>query len=177
MSRIGKNPVKVPETVEVTLNGLSLSVKGKKGQLSNSFSRFVSISYDGSQISVSAVDDSSFSRAQFGLTRTLIKNMVEGVSNGFSIALDIEGVGFRSTVEKGFVRLFLGFSHEIFVQIPSGVTVASSKPTELIIEGYDKQVVGQFAAKIRSIRPPEPYKGKGVRYRNEVVLRKEGKKK
>lgn len=177
MSRIGKLPVEITSGVNVALTGNHVVVTGAKGKLEHSFPTEVSISQEGSALKVIPQDKSDRSRAMWGLSRTLLKNMVEGVSKGFVVYLDVNGVGFRAMSDGSILTLFLGFSHEIKFVIPQGIEIKTPKPTEIEIHGFDKKLVGQVAAEIRSLRKPEPYKGKGVKYREEVIRRKEGKKK
>lgn len=177
MSRVGKLPVSIPSGVSVNIDGNNVTVSGPKGKLDHCFPAEVSISTSDNNIIVSPLSKNDRSRAMWGLSRTLINNMVEGVSKGFVVQLDVNGVGYRASSDKGILTLFLGFSHEIKYIIPEGVEIKTPKPTEVEIHGFDKKLVGQIAAEIRSLRKPEPYKGKGVKYRNEVVRRKEGKKK
>ncbi len=177
MSRVGKNPVTVPSGVELKIDGGVVTAKGKLGQLSFEFSDLVSVSFDDGQVTVQPANDSKKARALWGTTRARIANLVEGVSEGFKKDLEIVGVGYRAAVQGNSLNLQLGFSHDVNYPIPEGITIKCAKPTEIEITGADKQKVGQVAAEIRAYRPPEPYKGKGVRYANEYILRKEGKKK
>ncbi len=177
MSRIGKQPIVVPNGTTVTLDGQTVKVKGPKGELSRTFSELISISSDGEQLSVERVSDDRQARALHGLVRSLVQNMVTGVTDGFQKDLDIVGVGYRAAMKGNALSLQLGLSHDVDIDPPAGVSFAVPKQTEIKIAGIDKQVVGEVAAKIRKIRPPEPYKGKGVRYAGETVRRKEGKKK
>lgn len=177
MSRIGKQIIKVPEGVEITVNGNSIKVKGPKGQLEYTFSPTISVSYKDGQIQVKRSSDDPAERSLHGLTRALIQNMIKGVSNGFEKKLEIIGVGYRAQVSGKKLTLNLGFSHPVDLQIPEtiSVTMDPEQKNVLIISGVDKQAVGQFAANIRGFRPPEPYKGKGIRYTDEYVPRKAGK--
>ena len=177
MSRIGKNPVAVPNGVEVKLDGQDLTVKGKNGVLSMTYVDVIEAVYEDNQIVVRPRDDSREGRIMWGMQRTLTQNLVTGVSEGFTVELEINGVGYRAAVQGREVVLQLGFSHEIRHPIPDGVEVKCEKPTSIKISGADKQVVGQCAAEIRAYRPPEPFKGKGVKYAHETIFRKEGKKK
>lgn len=177
MSRIGKNPVAVPNGVEVKLDGQDLTVKGKNGVLSMTYVDVIEAVYEDNQIIVRPRDDSREGRIMWGMQRTLTQNLVTGVSEGFTVELEINGVGYRAAVQGREVVLQLGFSHEIRHPIPDGVEVKCEKPTSIKISGADKQVVGQCAAEIRAYRPPEPFKGKGVKYAHETIFRKEGKKK
>lgn len=177
MSRIGKLPITVPDGVEVQLEGQTIRVKGKKGELSFTFQDSVLVTQEGNQLIVKRKDDSPQSRAFHGLTRALLQNMVTGVSQGFEKRLEIIGVGYRAQISGKKLTLSLGFSHPVELQAPEGIEMEMDKEAKntLIIRGYDKQVVGEFAANIRKFRPPEPYKGKGVRYVGEYVARKAGK--
>ena len=177
MSRVGKNPVSVPSGVEVTLAGNMISAKGKLGVQEMPLSDIVTVEQSDGQITVSPRDESKKSRAMWGTTRALIQNLVTGVSEGFTVHLDIVGVGYRAAVQGSNLQLQLGFSHDVIYPVPEGLTVKCETPTTIAISGASKQRVGQMASEIRAYRPPEPYKGKGVKYRDETVLRKEGKKK
>lgn len=177
MSRIGKQPVEMPAGVTATLNGMELTVKGPKGELSLTFVKEVKPALDGTIFSLSTVDDSQRARAMWGMQRTLVANLVEGVVNGYEKNLELHGVGYRASMKGTNLGLLLGFSHDVTYTPPAGITITVAKPTQIKISGIEKQVVGQTAAEIRSYRPPEPYKGKGVRYVGEYVRRKEGKKK
>jgi large subunit ribosomal protein L6 len=176
MSRIGKAPILLPNGVEVGISGKSIEVKGPKGSLDFEVPGSISVRQDGDQIYVERPDDERTNRALHGLTRSLINNMVIGVSEGFSKELEIIGVGYRAQAKgQSSLELQLGFSHPISVEAPEGVSFDVPEPTRIIISGIDKQIVGQVAADIRSYRKPEPYKGKGVRYLGEHVVRKAGK--
>ena len=176
MSRIGKAPILVPNGVEVGISGKSIEVKGPKGSLDFEVPGSISVRQDGDQIYVERPDDERTNRALHGLTRSLINNMVIGVSEGFSKELEIIGVGYRAQAKgQSSLELQLGFSHPISVDAPEGVSFDVPEPTRIIVSGIDKQIVGQVAADIRSYRKPEPYKGKGVRYLGEHVVRKAGK--
>ncbi|VAW36900.1 LSU ribosomal protein L6p (L9e) [hydrothermal vent metagenome] len=175
MSRIGKEPIEVPAGASVSLKGNTIEAKGPEGALSIDFNDDVSVAVDGNTITVTRRDDSLKARQLHGLTRTLISNMVNGVVKAFEKKLDIVGVGYKAAVEGGIVNLALGFSHPIHYDIPAGIKVSVDKQTLVTIKGADKQLVGQVAADIRSYRPPEPYKGKGVKYIDEVIRRKAGK--
>ncbi len=178
MSRIGKHPIAVPAGVEVTLDHQAVTVKGKLGQLREQLPDEVDVALDDGAVKVSPRDpEDQRSRAMWGLARTLVANMVEGVSNGFTRKLEIAGVGYRASVDGKILNLQLGFSHDIKVAIPPDIEIKAESPTALTISGASKQRVGQLAAEIRGFRPPEPYKGKGVRHAGEHILRKEGKKK
>lgn len=177
MSRIGKKPVAVPNGVEVSLNGQHVAVKGPKGALDATLSQHVSVVQDDAGLLVSPVDKSQTARSYWGLSRSLIENLVVGVSEGFNRKLILQGVGYRAQVQGQNLKLALGFSHDVDFPVPEGISVECPSQTEIIVSGIDKQKVGQVASEIRSYRPPEPYKGKGVRYEGEYVFRKEGKKK
>ena len=177
MSRIGKKPVAVPAGVTVTLEGQTIAVKGPKGQLSWTVIDDVLVRHENGEITLSPRDDSQRARGMWGLSRTLVDNMVHGVTQGFEQKLELVGVGYRAALKGDALSLQLGFSHDVEVAPPAGVSFVVPKQTEITISGIDKQAVGEIAAKIRRIRPPEPYKGKGVRYAGEKVRRKEGKKK
>ena len=177
MSRIGQNPVAIPSGVTVELNGQELKAKGPKGELAMTFVDEVEAKREDDNIIVLPRGKTKRDRMMWGMQRTLANNIVVGVSEGFTIELEIIGVGYRAAVEGKNVNLQLGFSHDVLHPIPEGVTVTCPKPTSVVISGADRQVVGQVAAEIRSYRKPEPYKGKGVRYLGEQVYRKEGKKK
>lgn len=177
MSRVGKTPVEIPQGVEVQLSDSEVSAKGKNGQLSVPLNSLVVVKKEENVVHVAPVSNSRESRSMWGTMQRLITNIVIGVSEGFSKELEIQGVGYRASLSGKTLKLQLGFSHDIDLVIPEGLTVKCAKPTEIEISGANKKDVGDFAAKIRSFRPPEPYKGKGVRYKDEVILRKEGKKK
>jgi len=177
MSRVANNPVTVPANVSVNLSGRTLTVKGIKGELDFTFSDTVDLNIEENRIKVRAIDQSKGSDAMAGTTRALVNNMVAGVSDGFVKSLTLVGVGYRAQVSGKTLNLTLGFSHPVEYEIPTGITIETPSQTEVIVKGIDKQKVGQVAAKIRAYRPPEPYKGKGVRYSDEHVVRKEAKKK
>ena len=177
MSRIGKHPVPIPSDVEVQLSGQTLTTKGRLGSLSLVVSNEVTASITEGAVSIAPKSDTKQSRAMWGTTRALVSNMVTGVSTGFSRNLEIVGVGYRAAVQGNTLNLQLGYSHDIPFPIPADVRIACERPTVVTVNGADRQRVGQVAAEIRSYRPPEPYKGKGIRYANETVRRKEGKKK
>lgn len=177
MSRIGKNPVKVPSGVTVEVAGNTVKVKGKLGELSETLANDVTVTYQENLVHVKPVNDSKRARQMWGMSRTKVSNLVEGVSAGFKKQLDISGVGYRAAVQGKNLVLQLGFSHEVVYPAPAGIKITCPEQTQIIIEGIDKQLVGQVAAEIRAYRGPEPYKGKGVRYAGEYILRKEGKKK
>ena len=177
MSRIGKKAVEVPSGVNVDLDGRTINVKGPKGQLSQRLPEEIKVSQADGQLSFAPRDDSQRAAAMWGLSRTLVGNMVEGVTKGFERKLELVGVGYRATMKGSNLSLQLGYSHDIEMPPPAGVSFTVPKQTEIIVSGIDKQAVGEIAARIRKHRPPEPYKGKGVRYAGERVRRKEGKKK
>jgi len=174
MSRVAKNPINVPAGVAINIDGLQLSVKGPKGTLALELHSTITLSEEGGEYMVKPVDDKSFAMA--GTFRSLIGNMITGVSEGFQKSLKLVGVGYRAQVQGKTLNLALGFSHPIEFATPEGITIETPSQTEIIVSGCDKQKVGQIAAEIRSYRPPEPYKGKGVRYADERVVRKEAKK-
>ncbi|WP_397422263.1 50S ribosomal protein L6 [Phenylobacterium sp.] len=177
MSRIGKKAVAVPTGVTVTIDGQTVTVKGPKGQLSWTVAEEIEVKQEGGELTLSKRQDTTRAQAMWGLSRTLVANMVHGVTEGFERTLELVGVGYRAAMKGTALSMQLGFSHDVDIQAPNGVTFAVPKQTEVKISGIDKQVVGEIAAQIRRIRPPEPYKGKGVRYQGETVRRKEGKKK
>jgi len=177
MSRIGKKPVPVPSGVEVTISGQTVSAKGAKGTLGVVLSDYVTVSQSDDGITVTPINKTQTARSFWGLSRTLVSNLVTGVSEGFSSKLELQGVGYRAQMQGNSLKMTLGFSHDVIFDIPEGIKIETPSQTEVVVSGIDKQVVGQVAAKIRSYRPPEPYKGKGVRYAGEYVFRKEGKKK
>lgn len=177
MSRIGKLPVPIPAGVSVALEGQTVKVKGRLGELVQTLPREVEARLDKGAVVVRPRDDSKRARAMWGLSRALIANMVTGVSQGFTRELEISGVGYRAQAEGRLLSLQLGFSHDIKYAVPPDIEIATPQPTRIVVKGADKQRVGQVAAEIRAFRKPEPYKGKGIRYSDEVILRKEGKKK
>jgi large subunit ribosomal protein L6 len=177
MSRVAKNPVIIPPGVEVTFRGQDITVKGKEGSLQFCVDPAVQIKQEGPTLTVVPLDSSKRAGALAGTTRSLVNNMVLGVNQGFQKKLQLVGVGYRAELKGQVLNLALGFSHPIVFPIPEGLTIQTLSPTEVMIKGPNKQVVGQVAANIRAYRPPEPYKGKGVRYADEVVIRKEAKKK
>jgi large subunit ribosomal protein L6 len=176
MSRIGRKPVDVPDAVTVTIAPGNIAVKGPKGELTQTYSQDMKVSQDANAILVSRPTDRGEHRALHGLTRSLIANMVEGVTDGFEKRLEIQGVGYRAALKGKNLELALGFSHPVSIEAPEGIEFEVPQPTEIIVRGIDKQLVGQVAADIRKRRKPEPYKGKGIRYRGEQVLRKVGKR-
>lgn len=177
MSRIGKKPVALPKGVTATVEGQTVKVKGPKGELKVTLAPEVEVSLGANGVSVQPRQNMERAPAMWGLSRSLVNNLVVGVTTGFSSKLEIQGVGYRAAVQGKNLNLQLGFSHDVAYPIPSGIAITAEKPTMLTITGIDKQLVGQVAAEIRSYRRPEPYKGKGVRYEGEYVRRKEGKKK
>lgn len=177
MSRVGKYPVSIPEGVNVNINGQDVIVKGKNGELSAKVSSQVGAKVEDNKIVVSPADNSKKARALWGTSRSILSNLVKGVSEGFTINLEVNGVGYRCQVQGNTLVMQLGFSHEVRFPIPAGITIKCEKPTLVSISGADKQAVGQVASNIRKYRLPEPYKGKGIKYENEQILRKEGKKK
>lgn len=177
MSRVANSPVEVPAGVTVNLNGQEISVKGSNGTLAHSIHSSVEVTQDGSVLKVAARDGAKQSRALAGTTRALVSNMVEGAGKGFERKLVLQGVGYRAKAAGKTVDLTLGFSHPVVYNLPEGVTAESPSQTEIVLKSADKQLLGQVAAEIRAYRPPEPYKGKGVRYADEHVRRKEAKKK
>ena len=177
MSRIGKHPVPVPAGVDVTVDGQTVTAKGKLGQLSFVVIDDISAKLEDGKVVVAPKADTRRARTQWGTARTQVSNLIEGVSKGFTVNLEINGVGYRAAVQGSDLVLQLGYSHDIKYPIPEGITIKAEKPTAISIFGRDRQKVGQVAAEIRGFRKPEPYKGKGIKYGTEVVLRKEGKKK
>ena len=175
MSRIGNKPVAIPAGVEVTINGSVVTVKGPKGTLTKEFNSRMAIAQEGAEIIVKRPDDENLNKSLHGLTRTLINNMVVGVTEGFSKELEVNGVGFRCQKSGKDVTMNLGYSHPVIVSDTEDVTLEVPAPNKIIVKGIDKQKVGQMASEIRGKRPPEPYKGKGIKYANEVIRRKEGK--
>lgn len=177
MSKVGKKPVDIPAGVTPRVDGQNVSIKGPKGELSFVVPTDVAVKLEGNQIMVDPRNDSKKARALWGTSRAIINNLAIGVSKGFERKLEITGVGYKAAAQGKSVNLSLGYSHEVIYQVPAGITIATPKPTEIVINGIDKQVVGQVAAEIRAYRAPEPYKGKGVKYEGEFIFRKEGKKK
>ena len=175
MSRIGKNPVPLPDKVTVSLDGLTVKVKGPKGELERTLPEGVSVSQEENNIVVTPSTTKRFSRERHGLCRTLVANMVEGVSNGYSKSLEIVGVGSRAQVKGKTLVVSAGYSHPVEMEPPDGITFKVENNTKVIVSGIDKELVGNEAAKVRAIRPPEPYKGKGIKYEGERILRKAGK--
>jgi large subunit ribosomal protein L6 len=177
MSRIGKKAVSVPKGVTASVSGQKVSMKGPKGELSFVASDDIAVSMDNGAVAVQPRDQSKIARSAWGMSRTMVSNLIEGVTKGFERRLEINGVGYRAAVQGKSLQLSLGYSHEVAFPIPAGITIATPKPTEIVVSGIDKQQVGQVAAEIRQFRSPEPYKGKGVKYAEEKIFRKEGKKK
>jgi large subunit ribosomal protein L6 len=177
MSRIGKKPIAIPGGVTVTIDGQTVSAKGPKGALSWTVVDEIVLKHESGELSLTPRDESTRARAMWGLSRTLLGNMVHGVSQGYEEVLELVGVGYRAAMKGQALSMQLGFSHDVDIPPPAGITFTVPRQTEIRITGIDKQAVGQLAAQIRQIRPPEPYKGKGVRYSGEKVRRKEGKKK
>ena len=177
MSRIGKKPVAIPSGVTANIENGTLSVKGPKGTLSLGLSDLIDYKVEGSEISVTPANDTKQARSFWGMQRTLVSNLVEGVTEGFTKVLQITGVGYRAQAQGNKLKLQLGYSHDVDLDVPQGVEVKTPDQTTVEISGIDKQAVGQFAAEIRRWRKPEPYKGKGIKYRGEYIFRKEGKKK
>jgi large subunit ribosomal protein L6 len=175
MSRIGKLPVSIPSGVTVTVEANSVKVKGPKGELTHRLPAGISVDRADSTLNVTRVSDESNYKALHGLTRSLIANMVEGVTKGYQKQLEITGVGYKAEVRPYGLQLALGFSHSIEFRAPAGIKLTAPQPTQIVIDGADKAVVGQVAAELRGLRPPEPYKGKGIRYAGEVIRRKAGK--
>jgi large subunit ribosomal protein L6 len=177
MSRVGKYPVQVPAGVQVALQGRTITAKGRNGELKLDLTDDVDVKVESSQVAVAPKGGDRRSRTMWGTTRSLIQSMVTGVSTGFTKSMEITGTGYRAAVQGSDLVLNLGYSHEIRYPVPKGIKITCERPTSVKVEGADKRQVGQVAAEIRAYRGPEPYKGKGVRYDNEVILRKEGKKK
>jgi large subunit ribosomal protein L6 len=177
MSRIGKKPVTLPKGVSATVDGQQVSVKGPKGTLGFLAADDIEVTMEDGHLAVAPRDQSKKARAAWGMSRTMVANLIAGVTGGFERRLEINGVGYRAAVQGTDLQLNLGYSHEVKYPIPSDIKIVCPKPTEIVISGIDKQKVGQVAAEIREFRPPEPYKGKGVKYADEHIFRKEGKKK
>jgi large subunit ribosomal protein L6 len=175
MSRIGKRPIAIPPKVEISVNGQAVSVKGPKGDLSRVLPTLITVTQEGEQIQVVRNNESRKARERHGLCRTLVANMVEGVSKGFEKKLEIQGVGYRAQAQGSKLTLNVGYSKPVEMEMPEGISVAVNNNTEVVITGIDKELVGNVAAKIRAVRPPEVYKGKGIRYAGEYVRRKVGK--
>lgn len=177
MSRIGKKAVPVPEGVTATIDGQRVAVKGPKGELDFLATEHVVITMEDGEVTVKPRDESKAARAAWGMSRTMVSNLFEGVTKGFERKLEISGVGYRAAVQGSNLQLNLGYSHDVAYPIPQGITITTPRPTEIVVAGADRQQVGQVAAEIREFRRPEPYKGKGIKYSNETIHRKEGKKK
>ena len=175
MSRIGKKPITVPAGVDVKIDGATVTVKGPKGTLTNTFNADMIIKLEGTEIIVERPSENKMHKSLHGLTRTLLNNMVEGVTNGYKKTLEIEGIGYRAAKQGKDLVMNLGYSHQVIVPEIDGITIEVPNNTTIVVNGIDKQVVGQVAAEIREKRPPEPYKGKGIRYQGERIIRKEGK--
>ena len=176
MSRVGNAPIPIPDGVEVAVSGREVAVKGPKGELSHRVADPISVAQDDGAITVSRATDRGPHRALHGLSRALIANMMTGVSEGFERHLELQGVGYRASMKGTGLRLNVGYSHPVEIEAPEGITFEVPEATEIVVRGIDKQAVGQIAARIRKVRPPEPYKGKGIRYRDEDVQRKVGKR-
>ncbi len=177
MSRVAKKPIELPSGVEININGRAVTVKGGKGSLEHTIHSSVQVTQDDKVLSFAPRDGSKVSMALTGTTRALVNNMIQGVSQGFEKKLQLVGVGYRAQAQGQKLNLTLGFSHPVDYPVPDGVTVETPSQTEVVVRGADKQKVGQVAAEIRAYRPPEPYKGKGVKYADEIIVRKEAKKK
>ena len=177
MSRIGKKPVAVPSGITAEVKGQQVSVKGPKGQLNYVVNDNCLVEMNDNEIVLTPKEKNQEARSLWGLSRTMVSNIIEGVNKGFERKLEINGVGYRAQMQGSNLQLALGYSHDVLFPVPEGITIVCPKPTEIVISGIDKQVVGEVAAKIREFRPPEPYKGKGIKYAEETIFRKEGKKK
>ena len=175
MSRIGRKPISIPAGVDVKIDGNVVTVKGPKGTLTRAFHPNMHIAQEGNELLVTRPNDEKENRSLHGLTRTLLHNMVVGVTDGFKKELDVNGVGYRVAMDGKKLVMNLGFSHQVFMEGPEGITIETPSANKIVISGADKEVVGQFAAEVREKRPPEPYKGKGIKYTDEVIRRKEGK--
>jgi large subunit ribosomal protein L6 len=175
MSRIGKLPVPVPKGVTIAIDGNTVKVKGPKGELTRRFAQGITVGQEGETLHVKRASDEENHKALHGLSRTLLANMVEGVTKGYQKTLEISGVGYKAEVKPFGLQLALGFSHAIQYKAPAGVKLTAPQPTTIVIDGADKEKVGQVAAELRNLRPPEPYKGKGIKYQGEVIRRKAGK--
>ena len=175
MSRIGRLPIVVPAGVDVKIDSHTVTVKGPKGTLTGTFNKNIGIALEDGHIHVTRPNDEKENRALHGLTRTLIANMVEGVHNGYKKELEVVGIGYRAALQGKDLVLNVGFSHQVVMTPPEGITIEVPAPNKIVLNGFDKQLVGQFASEVRGVRPPEPYKGKGIKYADEVVRRKEGK--
>jgi large subunit ribosomal protein L6 len=177
MSRVGKYPVEIPAGVQVAIAGSTLTATGKLGELNLKLTEFVKATVDGNKVSVAPSTSETKSRMMWGTTRALIAAMVKGVSTGYTRSLEITGTGYRASVQGKNLEINLGFSHPVVYPVPEGIKITCERPTSIKVEGTDKRLVGQVASEIRAFRPPEPYKGKGARYTDEIIRRKEGKKK
>ena len=177
MSRIGKKPVELPSGVSASVSGQVVEVKGPKGAKSFRATDDVTLAVEDNSVTVTPRGKSKRARQQWGMSRTMVANLVQGVTTGFKKELEINGVGYRAQMQGNVLKLTLGYSHDVNFEVPQGVTVTTPKQTEIIVEGHDAQLVGQVAANIREWRGPEPYKGKGIKYKDEYIFRKEGKKK
>jgi large subunit ribosomal protein L6 len=177
MSRIGKKPVAVPSGVTASVDGQTVKAKGPKGELRFTVPNLIAVSMENGAVKVGPRDETKMARAQWGMSRTMVSNIFTGVTQGFEKKLEINGVGYKAIVAGKVLKLSLGYSHDVDYPIPDGITIAAPKPTELVVTGINKQMVGQVAAEIRDYRGPEPYKGKGVKYAGEFIFRKQGKKK
>ena len=177
MSRVGKKPIELPEGIEASIKDNEIIIKGSKGELDATFPEFVKLEKDSNKVIVVPLNETKNAKSSWGMTRTIINNMVVGVTEGYTRNLEINGVGYRASIDSDILTLQLGYSHDIKLAIPKDLHVKCVKPTEISISGINKQKVGQFAAEIRMLRKPEPYKGKGVKYKDEIIRRKEGKKK
>jgi large subunit ribosomal protein L6 len=175
MSRIGKHPIAIPAGVTVTIDGNTVKVKGPRGELTRTLHPDMKVAMENGQVTVSRPSDESNHKALHGLSRTLVANMVEGVTKGYSKQLEIVGVGYKAEVRPYGLQLALGFSHAVEYKAPQGIKLSAPQPTQIIVEGANKEIVGQVAAELRSLRPPEPYKGKGIKYTGEQIRRKAGK--
>ena len=175
MSRIGRLPIVVPAGVDVKIDGSTVTVKGPKGTLTGTYNSKMAIEMNDGHITVTRPDDTKENRALHGLTRTLVANMVTGVHTGYKKELEIVGIGYRAALQGKDLVLNVGYSHQVTMTPPEGITIEVPGPNKIVINGYDKQLVGQFASEVRGVRPPEPYKGKGIKYADEVIRRKEGK--
>jgi large subunit ribosomal protein L6 len=177
MSRIGKQPVSIPDKVKVTVNGGTVLVEGPKGKVQKTFAPVVKVTVADKKVTFAPTEETRFSNAMFGTARSIVAGMVKGVTEGYSKELEIQGVGFKANLKGKQLDLALGYSHPILMDIPDGIKITCERPTAIKVEGVDKRLVGQVAAEIHEFRPPEPYKGKGIRYTTEQIRRKEGKKK
>ena len=177
MSRVGKRPVSIPSGVTATVDGQTIKMKGPKGQLQFIAHDDVEVKFENGAVKVAPRLETNRAQAMYGTARAQVANLVEGVTKGFEKKLEITGVGYRAALQGKNLQLALGYSHDVIYPVPEGITIAAPKPTEIVVTGIDKQKVGQVAAEIRAFRPPEPYKGKGVKYAGEYIFRKEGKKK